>query len=340
MSANKIAEGENDRIYVPHLEQLVLSSLSLKSAKMLRVFRSYQLKYLDMRVNKISTIDDQDVVLFCNLTYLDLTSNQLSSINNLIYYLSKLEELYLNINQISVVPKSFISRTNLPFLHSFNLLDNPLVCDCSVEPLGKWLVTDTVVLLKYYFKDDNNFCCASPDHLKGLSITEIDLDCEPQILLYVSISIVCVVIMTLIVFLVVWYRWHIQYRLFLLFHRRRNFQNNLAADDDGNEDEDGVPRYGAYVTYHRGDEDWVADQLEVNIEGREEPFRLCIKNRDIRAGRLIFSAISQCIQRSRKVLVILSPRFVEDNWCYFELNMAHHRVHSHFPHQWTMHSLL
>ena len=32
------------------------------------------------------------------------------------------------------------------------------------------------------------------------------------------------------------------------------------------------------------------------------------------------------IQRSCKILVILSPRFVDDNWCYFELNMAHHRV--------------
>ena len=98
--------------------------------------------------------------------------------------------------------------------------------------------------------------------------------------------------------------------------------DEVYVDD---EDEDGVPRYDAYVTYHREDEDWVYEELVANIEEGEEPFRLCLRTRDIRAGRLIFNELSLRIQRSRKILVILSPRFVDDNWCYFELNMAHHR---------------
>ena len=80
------------------------------------------------------------------------------------------------------------------------------------------------------------------------------------------------------------------------------------------------------MTYHGEDEEWVDEELVANIEEGEEPFRLCLRTRDIRAGRLIFNELSLHIQRSRKILVILSPRFVEDNWCYFELNMAHHRV--------------
>ena len=110
---------------------------------------------------------------------------------------------------------------------------------------------------------------------------------------------------------------------------RRAYQNYLLNDDEvipDDEDEDGVPRYDAYVTYHRDDEDWVDEELVANIEEGEEPFRLCLRTRDIRAGRLIFNELSLHIQRSRKILVILSPRFVNDNWCYFELNMAHHRV--------------
>ena len=115
---------------------------------------------------------------------------------------------------------------------------------------------------------------------------------------------------------------------FLLFNRRRNYQNYLVNDDiaDQDDNEGGLPRFDAYVTYHRGDEDWVDEELVANTEEGEDPFRLCLRTRDIRAGRLIFNELSLHIQRSRKILVILSPHFVEDNWCYFELNMAHHRV--------------
>ena len=102
--------------------------------------------------------------------------------------------------------------------------------------------------------------------------------------------------------------------------------NDDDSDDDF-EDEDGVPRYDAYVIYQNQDEDWVDEQLLAYIEeDHEEPFRLCLKNRDIRVGRLIFNELSLHIRRSRKTLVILTPRFVADNWCYFQLNMAHHRV--------------
>ncbi|XP_072048706.1 toll-like receptor 2 type-2 [Amphiura filiformis] len=90
--------------------------------------------------------------------------------------------------------------------------------------------------------------------------------------------------------------------------------------------EDGVPRYDAYVIYHGQDEDWVDGELLANIEEGEEPFRLCLKTRDIRAGRLILNELSLHIQRSRKVIAILSPHFVDDNWCHFELNMAHRRL--------------
>ena len=147
--------------------------------------------------------------------------------------------------------------------------------------------------------------------------------------MYISVSVTCGIVTIIAVILVVRYRWHIQYRLSLLFNRRAylNYLINDNGADDDFEDEDGVPLYDACIIYHNLDEDWVDEQLVANIEeDHEKPFRLCLKNRDIRAGRLIFNELSLHIRRSRKTLVILTPRFVEDNWCYFQLNMAHHRV--------------
>ena len=341
-------DNNSDLIYVPHLENLYLENIGVffyHSLKVLNIFEAPQLKYLKFGSNFVEVVDQEDALLLSNLTYLGLGNNQLTSIPNIFFrnlrYLDlsgnklteisnlldhqKLEILYLGKNEISIVPKALFSSSNMPLLHTVDLNSNPFACDCSVEPLQKWLLTDTVVNFYHYYAE-NIYRCVSPDSTRGLSITEVDLDCELPVLMYSLVSITFGILSFVISFLVVWYRWHIQYRLFLLFHRRRNFQNNLAIGDDDDDAGDGNPRYDAYVTYHQQDEDWVGDELEANIEGGEEPFRLCIKNRDIRAGRLIFNAISQSIQRSRKILVILTPRFVEDNWCYFELTMAHHRV--------------
>ena len=318
-------------VYAPCLETLLLNSITTSTSNVMDVpqsFRSHQLKYLSFSGNKLSFISEQDAAFFHNLTFLDLSDNLLTSINSLLYF-RNLQKLYLHNNQIGTVPKSILSKSKLPYLQEFNLSQNQLVCDCSIEPLAKWLQTDKVVYLQSYRKGyDGNYCCAFPESRRGQSITEINLDCESHMWLYISIGITCFVVLVVTASLAVWYRWHIQYQLFLLFNRRRNYQNYLVNDDNADQDDDegGPPRYDAYVTYHREDEDWVDEELVANIEEGEEPFRLCLRTRDIRAGRLIFNELSLSIQRSRKILVILSPRFVEDNWCYFELNMAQHRV--------------
>ena len=117
----------------------------------------------------------------------------------------------------------------------------------------------------------------------------------------------------------------------MLFNRRIDRMNYLVNDDGGDDgdqdDEDGIPKYDAYVTYHQQDEDWVADELEATIEEGEEPLKLCIRGRDIPANLPIYNAISRYMKRSRKVLVIMSSRYAADkNSCKFELNMAHQRV--------------
>ena len=353
-SESTIHYNEEEKIFMPHLEKLFLQQVRqvvyspqpevIDIAKLLQVFVAPGLRHLDLSLNQISVLNEQDMVIFSNFTYLDLSYNQLTSLyctflHRLTYLdvsnnklssidnpqsLQNIKTLYLNDNDINCVPQPLLSTTNTPLMHTLDLNSNPLVCDCSVETLQSWLFNDKVVRLHDYYADENIYRCSYPDSQRELSITEVALDCDSPVVMYIAVSITCFIVLVISTFLVVWYRWHIQYRLFLLFHRRKIFQNNLV--DDENEDEDGPPRYDAYVTYHQQDEDWVGDELEANIEGGEEPFRLCIKNRDIRAGRLIFNAISQCIQRSRKILVILSPRFVDDNWCYFQLNMAHHRV--------------
>ena len=311
----------SNRVYFKNLS----SSSFLNGIKMLKAIVAPQLKIIDLSSNQISVIDTEDAQMLKNVSYLDLRNNLLTSLIHLTH-LRNVEVLLLGGNQINAVPRSILSNNLLQIL---DLHDNVFTCECHIDRFQKWVLTDEVAYLWNNFSEANRYKCAEPQSRKGLSITEIDLDCDVPLLMYISVGVTCLVVTIIVVILVIRYRWHIQYRLFLLFNRRA-YQNHLIGDNDADddfEDEDGVPRYDAYVIYHNQDEDWVDEQLVANIEeDHEEPFRLCLKNRDIRAGRLIFNELSLHIRRSRKSLAILTPRFVEDNWCYFQLNMAHHRV--------------
>ena len=330
LSKSQISFCNTSIIMVPYLEELYLNEIiynsgSLTNIKILSNFRMPKLRILDLSSNQISVIDREDVLVLSNVTYLNLRNNTLISLTGL-QHLSKIQVLLLGGNEISIGPKLLLRNK----LNTLDMCNNPIQCDCSVEAFKTWILTNKVGFLVSsclaFDPNGNQYKCSSPYGRVGLSVTDIDLDCEPPLVKIISISITCVVFVTFTTILIVRYYWHIRYRLFLLFNRRA-YKSYLVNDDaDNNDDENGMPIYDAYVTYHREDEDWVDGELLPNIEEGEEPFRLCLKTRDIRAGRPVFGEMSLRIQRSRKILVILSPRFVNDNWCYFELNMAHHRV--------------
>ena len=303
-----------------------MNSQALTNVSLLNIFKAPQLRIVDLSINQISVIDKKDAILLSNITYLDLRYNQLVSLFNL-KELGSIKKMLLSGNEIHTVPHTFLSTK--PLLNILDLHDNKFICDCNIETFQRWILTDKAVALWNNISDGNRYMCSSPDSLKGMSITEINLDCSTNIMMYILISATSFILLIATAILAVRYRWHIRYRLFLLFNRRRNYQNYLVNDDEAPEDyenEGGLPRYDAYVTYHNDDEDWVDGKLLPNIEEGDEPFKLCLKTRDIRGGRLKLNELSLRIQRSRKIVVILSPQFVEDNWCYFELNMAHQRA--------------
>ena len=88
-------------------------------------------------------------------------------------------------------------------------------------------------------------------------------------------------------------------------------------------------QHHAYVSYNdesRIDDDWVMNNLQPNMEEGPEPVKLFIKNRDFMPGQSLIEGISENIQLSRKTILVLSPQFVESEWCYHEMEMAQMRL--------------
>ncbi|XP_068751430.1 uncharacterized protein [Montipora capricornis] len=84
--------------------------------------------------------------------------------------------------------------------------------------------------------------------------------------------------------------------------------------------------YDVFICYSNKDATWVKELL-AELEKRH--FTCCIDFRDFVPGAAIVDNISQAIYYSRKTIAVLSPDFVNSNWCNHELKRALTRIRSH-----------
>ncbi len=77
--------------------------------------------------------------------------------------------------------------------------------------------------------------------------------------------------------------------------------------------------YHVFISYSSTDYQWthsLINQLE------SFGLQVCYHERDFTPGRTVLENMSDCIQESQKVLLVLSPEFVRSRWCLLEANMS------------------
>ncbi|XP_062594650.1 toll-like receptor 2 [Saccostrea cucullata] len=162
--------------------------------------------------------------------------------------------------------------------------------------------------------------CASPSHLKNkalMDLTESEMCPVPKyskvLVIAITSCFICVLLVTLIIYKA---RWHIRYLLYM-YRLRRNGYESIAGEEGFD--------YDAFVIYAEEDQAFVHEILVPTLEDREG-YHLCIHYRDFQVGKLIADNIVNSIQKSRKVIVILSNSFAKSKWCDFELIIAQNRL--------------
>jgi hypothetical protein len=83
--------------------------------------------------------------------------------------------------------------------------------------------------------------------------------------------------------------------------------------------------YDVFVSYSDYNRPWVLDEFIPNIEKRET-INVCLHERDFTVGYGILENIILCMDRSRCLLLLVSEKFLESQWCQFEMNLAQHRL--------------
>ncbi|CAL1275811.1 unnamed protein product [Larinioides sclopetarius] len=224
---------------------------------------------------------------------------------------------------------SFFTKQMFQDLNNIKFIDfsgNPLNCShCSTKDLQIWLESTNISFVKL-ITEGNNFLCHEPQELKGVTVSNADLDfldnyCLPKILDETKIiyyTTIPLLVITIILGLV-WYRWHwnIKYIVFLARSRTKTYRDAVNAHRY---------EFDAFVSYCDKDLLWVRNELLQSLETEKDKITCCLPDRDFIAGCSVLNNIAEAIEQSRTTLLILSNEYLSSDWCKFEAEIAQYKL--------------
>ena len=282
--------------------------------------KNRHLKFLDLSNNGITTMNSSVLSPLKLLTAIDLHGNEISDPSFL--PLISLRYVVLSKNRLKQIPIKIINHLET-FYHSGleTLLDisgNMFLCSCSMmEDLQRINKTTVKIANKQSLRctitaggGEINFTEASS--ILNEKCRKGDKTCI--IFLTVIYPFSLLVIATVATLLR--YRWEVRHAWYAvkLLQEREMIQNKDTSKY----------AFDAFVCYCCKDHKWVFNQLIPTLEGGENPYKLCIHDRNFRPGAYIAENILAAIESSRITIIVVSRSFTRSKWCDFEVNAAQH----------------
>ncbi|CAH1252908.1 TLR4 [Branchiostoma lanceolatum] len=84
--------------------------------------------------------------------------------------------------------------------------------------------------------------------------------------------------------------------------------------------------YDIYVSYCVEDEEFVDREVVRVLEDMDPPYKVCLRNRDFIPGHNNIQQAADSITSSRRTLLVLTERFLQDRWCLWEFQVAHQQA--------------
>ena len=320
---------------VPKLEVLLLGSSRIKNVSLFfesnvtKIFENnVNLQFLDLSDLGLSTLHKNVLKHQKYLKTLILSKNKLSSVDNGTFNLTSLDHLDLSYNYFRTIPINLIiemghsiriKTSNKTFL---NLNHNPFFCDChSITNINMML--HSRVIIQDLNVSNGRLQCIMSDR-KSYSFPEalsiLQAQCRRSNTLYLKLLEIVyplVLCISSTMSCLYRYRWKIKY----FFYRIMQMIGIKMPDQFG---EDFT--FDAFVAYSGKDENWVRTQLLVNIEERQNPYNLCIHDRNFLPGQVLPDTIVLAIERSQKTILLVTKWFLRSKWCIYESRVAivHH----------------
>ncbi|NWJ05225.1 TLR6 protein, partial [Crypturellus undulatus] len=349
-----------------HLEKLILRRNKFKSLLKVSLMTSHMqsLTYLDMSSNMLHHDEPEEhcrwadslaeldlssnqlteAVFGClpaNIKRLDLQNNQIASVPKGIAELESLRELNLASNRLSDLPScsgfpalaalniemNSILAPSMDFVASCQRLGelraghNPFKCSCELRAFIRLEGQSGAKLWGW----PEAYVCQYPDDLRGTELKDFhvsELSCNTTLLL-VTALLVMLGLVAVVAFLCIYFDapWYVRMTWQWTQTKRRAWHSCPK-------EQEAALQFHAFISYSARDSVWVTNELIPNLEKGESCVRLCQHERDFIPGKSIVENIIDCIEKSYKLIFVLSPNFVQSEWCHYELYFAHHKLFS------------
>ncbi|ESO88930.1 hypothetical protein LOTGIDRAFT_228902 [Lottia gigantea] len=323
-----------------------------------------QLEHLYLNNNNINSLSTGCFDGVTNLVTLYLNDNNITVILSGIFSrLGSLQKLYLhNNNVVKIYQDSFVelnslksltlhsndldSVESLKFMYSLSgnvtLSHNSWSCECDF--MDSFL--DVIVSNALKISDISDMTCSWPDEtiipanitLDDNQVQVLDFDYRSwcsnntvifnntnirQVIAYDNRYIGTIIGLTLLsIFLItlgivlIWKRRIIQVIVYDKFGVRLPVPVDVAKEQR-------EFTYDAFICFGENEENFVVHELIEKLEN-EKKFKLCLNFRDFPVGESKADCIVEAVDNSRKTILIVSKSFLQDDWCKFEFQTAHH----------------
>lgn len=236
-------------------------------------------------------------------------------------YLKSLETLDLSYNNIRVINEASFPTDILNSMKRLDLSKNPFSCTCELFWFTEWIKTTKTTLVGYpwYYK------CRQPPSLTNVVLMKYvtaKKSCPPWNPLYTMAIVLSISSLLFVSILLIISKCQINIRnyIYLLRIRRKGYLSLLPNDDF---------EYDAFVVYCDDDRDWVHQTLVNKLENKG--FKLCIHYRDFEVGETIADNVSNYLEKSQKVILIMSNEFTKDHWCQWEVDVVMEKLRNYGP---------
>ncbi|CAN8208309.1 unnamed protein product [Coccothraustes coccothraustes] len=294
---------------------------------------------LDLSSNQL--VDAVFECLPANVKKLSLQNNQISNVPSGVAELKSLEELnlasnrladlpgcsgfrslqFLNIEMNSILTPSADFFQSCPRVRELQAGHNPFKCSCELQAFIRLERRSGGKLFGW----PAAYVCEYPEGLRGTELKDFHLSllaCNTTLLL-VTALLLTLLLVAAVAFLCIYLDvpWYVRMTWQWTQTKRRAWHSRPG-------DQGAMLQFHAFISYSERDSPWVKNELIPNLERGEGCVQLCQHERNFIPGKSIVENIINCIEKSYKSIFVLSPNFVQSEWCHYELYFAHHKLFS------------
>ncbi|XP_053314344.1 toll-like receptor 1 [Spea bombifrons] len=257
---------------------------------------------------------------FENLKELNLASNRLSDLPDCSFF-KGLVGLNVEYNQIFSPSQELIEECHS--VHELRAGGNPFQCDCEIKNFITFQEKSPGKIIGW----PDDYICEHPEDTKGTTLKDLYIP-EIYCIVYLLIAVIVlpIVFLSILIFGLCKYfdgPWYLKmlWKWTRTKHRvQRKNKNYQELQRD--------LVYHAFVSYSEHDSSWVKHTLLPNLEKNNSSLQICQHERNFVPGKSIVENIIDCIDKSYKSIFVLSPNFVQSEWCHYELYFAHHKLYT------------